>query len=354
MPQHPSVNEDNRHAATVPVRIAVLLSKQSSLALALLLRDVFLRANRLLLEERYKVELVTSTGVRSLQIGDASVTTRRIRGAYDYVIAVPFDRFTGEQVPEQTDVQCVRAQREKGAIVASACLGALTLAAAGVLDGKDATTHWAWTAHVRNLYPKVNWCVGRMISDEKEVITAGGYLATVDLALYIVGATSKREIAHRLGQSILADSVRQKQSVYARTLIEPAVEHGTLSELARWIERHLDGKLGAESLARRCNMSLRTFHRRFVAAHGATPRKFIQIKRIERAQELLRTTSKSIDEIIGRVGVSDPVSFRRVFQRELGYSPAEFRRKLRRDRVAHPKKKKFTTERTEVAEMELR
>jgi transcriptional regulator GlxA family with amidase domain len=76
-------------------------------------------------------------------------------------------------------------------------------------------------------------------------------------------------------------------------------------------------------------MSLRDFHRKFVEAFGTTPRKFIQLKRIEKAQELLRGTSKSIEQILDVVGVSDPTSFRRVFQREMGYSPADFRRKLR-------------------------
>jgi len=82
-------------------------------------------------------------------------------------------------------------------------------------------------------------------------------------------------------------------------------------------------------MARRCKMSVRSFHRKFVTVHGVTPRKFLQLKRIERVQAQLRTSHKSLEQILAEVGVSDVASFRRVFRRELGYSPAEYRRRLR-------------------------
>ncbi|HEX7115435.1 MAG TPA: helix-turn-helix domain-containing protein [Steroidobacter sp.] len=81
-------------------------------------------------------------------------------------------------------------------------------------------------------------------------------------------------------------------------------------------------------MARRCKMSVRSFHRKFVTVHGVTPCKFLQLKRIERVQAQLRTSRKSLEQILAEVGVSDVASFRRVFRRELGYSPAEYRRRL--------------------------
>lgn len=128
---------------------------------------------------------------------------------------------------------------------------------------------------------------------------------------------------------MLADSTRQRQSIYAQALIEPEVTHPELNALKGWIERHLDQPLHAIALARRCRMSLRTFHRRFASVFQMTPRKYIQLKRIEKAQKLLRASSQSIEQILTGLGVSDTASFRRVFQREVGYSPAEFRRRLR-------------------------
>lgn len=311
------------------VRVAVLVSEQSSVALALLFRAIFERANRLLGKRTYEVCFVAPRGSGTVSLQGVRLELARARGRYDYFVVTPFDGFTQEHEPGEADIRMVRAQHGKGTVVASACLGALTLASAGLLDGREATTHWAWTAVVRARYPQVNWAVHHMISDHGDVITAGGYLGVVDLALHLVGATSSRETAHQLGQLLLADSVRQRQSVFAQRLIEPSVQHGSLSDLVQWIDRHLDTTLTASDMARHCKMSLRSFHRKFVAAHGVTPRKFLQLKRIERAQEQLRTSRRSVEQILEQVGVSDVASFRRVFQREIGLSPAEYRRRLR-------------------------
>lgn len=311
------------------IRIAVLLNEHSSVALAFLLKETFVKANRILGADAYDVSFVTATGARELSVQGAQIRTLTLRGTYDYLIVPPLDRIADSYAPAAADVRAVRVQHGKGTIVASACLGALILASAGLLDGREATTHWAWMAFVRTRYPQVRWALGRMICDLRDVITAGGYLAVVDLALHIVATTSSRVTAHRLGQTLLADSIRQKQSVYAQTLIEPQVENRQLNELVRSIERNLDQPLPAADMAKRCRMSLRNFHRKFIEAYGTTPRKFVQIKRVERAQELLRNTSRSVEQVLQAVGVSDATSFRRIFQREIGYSPAEFRRKLR-------------------------
>ena len=228
----------------------------------------------------------------------------------------------------------VRAAHLKGTRVASACLGALTLASAGILDGREATTHWAWAGVVRSRFPQVRWNLQRMLCDHGDVVTAGGFLAAVDLALHVIAVTSSREVSHQLGQRLLADSVRQKQSVYAQQLIDPEVTQGPVREIARWIETHLADPLPAAMLARRSGLSLRSFHRKFSEAYGTTPRKFIQLKRIEKAQHLLRTTRRSLEQVLQAVGISDVTSFRRLFQRELGCSPSEYRRRLHAQRTA--------------------
>jgi len=313
-----------RHSTT---HIAILVGRQTSAALACLTREIFEKANRPLGREHYLVELVSARGGR-LELQGATVTTAKARGRYDYLIVPPLTGIGRDHVPDSSDAELLGRQSAKGTIVASACLGAFTLAEAGLLNGKEATTHWDWIALARSRYPQVSWSMNRMVSDQGSVITAGGYLAAVDLALYIVARTSSRPAAHALGQILLADSVRQKQSVYAQKLIDLEVEHERLKGLTGWIESHMEQPLSAAVLAKRCNMSSRTFHRRFFDAYGTTPRKFVQLKRIEKAQRLLRTTARSVEQILALVGVSDVTSFRRVFRREIGYSPAEFRRRL--------------------------
>lgn len=320
-------NVPTRSAA--PVRIAVLLSPQSSVALAFLLRAVFERANRLLGAKRYAVVFVSASGAGVLAIQDARVPARAARGRYDCLVVPPLDDVGDDYVPAPADIALARRQHVRGTVVASACLGALTLAAAGLLDGRAATTHWAWQAFVARRYPAVNWALDRMVCDLGDVVTAGGYLAVVDLALHIVAKTSGREPAHRVGQRLLADSARQRQSFYAQALIDPRAEHGTLRDLAGWVERHLEDPLSAADMARRCRMSLRSFHRRFRDAFRVTPRKYLQVKRVEKAQALLRNTSRSVEQVLQAVGVSDVASFRRVFRRELGCTPSEYRRGLR-------------------------
>lgn len=310
------------------LRIAVLLNDASSLPLGLLFRTVFERANRTLDRPRYRVELVSARPLRP-KARDVRVSTGRMRGRYDFLVVTPYEGVDTDWQPDPRDVALVKRQYARGGIVASACVGALTLAAAGVLDGREATTHWRWTAEVRTRYPEVIWNTRRMLCDQQGVITAGGYLAAVDLALHIVAATSSRETARGLGQTMLADSARQYQSVYALNLSAvPAASDGVFA-IGRWIEPRLRSAPTVADMARHCHMSLRSFHRKFREAYGVTPRKFLQLKRIEAVREQLVAGTRSIEQILEDVGVSDPASFRRVFQRELGLSPAQYRRQTR-------------------------
>ena len=297
--------------------------------MALLFRAVFERANRADGRPRYGVELVSARASRQPATADVEVHTRRPRGRYDYLVVTPYEGIDAAWRPDPADIALVRGQRRLGSIVASACLGALTLAEAGVLDGVEATTHWNWTTHARSRYPSVSWNTRRIICDQGRVITAGGYLATVDLALHIVAATGSPELARTIARMMLADSARQNQSVYALRLTEPASARGALRDMDGWIERRLHHGPTAAEMAKHCNMSLRSFHRKFRQAYGLTPRKYLQLKRVEAVRRLLGESRRGMEQILADVGVSDVTSFRRVFQRELGYSPAEFRRRLR-------------------------
>ena len=319
-----------------PLRIAVLLSDESSLPAALLFRAVFERANRMLAGPRYRLELVSAAPLHS-KAKDVRVITRRMRGRYDYLVVTPYDGIDEHWRPDPRDVALVRRQRAHGDILASACLGALTLAEAGVLDGREATTHWSWDREVRARYPQVAWNTRRILCDQRAVITAGGYLAAVDLGLHIVAATSSPETARSLGQMMLADSARQHQSLYALRLAAAPLGCGALPDIEEWLELRLRSAPTSTDMARHCNMSLRSFHRRFREAYGITPRKFLQLKRIEVVRRQLAAGARSIEQILQDVGVGDATSFRRIFHRELGLSPAEYRRQCRTAAgAAHP------------------
>jgi transcriptional regulator GlxA family with amidase domain len=297
--------------------------------MALLFREIFERANRKLGARRYRVTLVSSRARRALSAPSVSVMTRAARGRCDYLVVTPYEGIEPGWRPDPSDVALIERQHSRGAIVASSCLGALTLAEAGLLDSREATTHWSWAGHVRNRYPRVAWNTRKIVCDQGTVVTAGGYLATVDLALYIIAATSTRSIAHDLGRMMLADSARQHQSIFALRLTDPAAPGGRVSGLDAWLDGHLQTAPTAAAMAAQCNMSLRSFHRKFREVYGLTPRKYLQLKRVEAVRRLLGESRRGIGQILADVGVSDVTSFRRIFQRELGLSPAEFRRRLK-------------------------
>lgn len=312
---------------TRSLRLAVLLGERSSFALALLFRTTLAAANQLLPSPRYRVEFISARGNRSESAHGVTIDTRR-PGPCDYLVIPPFDGVEPQWSPEFVDVDLVRRAYARGSTIASACLGSLALAAAGILDQREATTHWSWGQEARRRYPQVHWDTRRILIDQQQIVTAGGYLAAVDLALHIIAKTSSRDIAHRVGRRVLADSTRQYQSIYAQQLVEPAAAGDRFAALDRWIGQQLRQSPSAADMAKRCGMSVRSFHRQFVRDRGVTPRKFLQLKRIETVRGLLGG-ALSLERILEQVGVSDPTSFRRVFQRELGVSLAEYRRRVR-------------------------
>jgi transcriptional regulator GlxA family with amidase domain len=160
------------------------------------------------------------------------------------------------------------------------------------------------------------------------VITSGGFLSVVDLCLYLIAKTVSQKIAHDMGRMLLADTVRQKQSVYAQSLVSRRVENAVFEEMENWIDQRLHLTFTLEDMAHHCKMSLRTFQRLFAQTYGTSPNKFLQLRRIEKAKHLLQTSTLSTQEVIETIGLSDIASFRKLFQRELGMSPAAFRKRM--------------------------
>jgi transcriptional regulator GlxA family with amidase domain len=234
----------------------------------------------------------------------------------------PFRARPGEE-------RLIRRAHAAGAVVHSACLGSIVLARCGILDGQEATTHWAWAQAAAERFPAVRWDARRMLVDAGGVVTAGGFLAAVDLALALVERVASRALSRELGRRLLADSVRQHQSGYATTLVSPRVEDGRLRRLEAWLDANLSSPVTVDEMAKVCHLGVRTFHRVFAAAYGCTPKKLLQTKRIEKVRRLLRDPNLSVEQAIARVGVHDVPSFRKVFRRELGLSPAEYRKRLR-------------------------
>jgi AraC family transcriptional regulator, transcriptional activator FtrA len=223
-------------------------------------------------------------------------------------------------------VDAVRAAHEAGARVASICTGAFVLAAAGLLEGRRATTHWMHAARLARQYPGIDVDPAVLYVDEGSVLTSAGKAAGIDLCLHMVRTDHGTAVANALARVLVVAPHRAGgQAQFIATPVPASDDHG-LNDLLAWAVAHLDQPLTTSDLARRAHMSPRNLSRRFTAATGSTPLQWLLTQRIHRAQELLEKTDESVDQIADRVGMGTAATLRRHFNRTAGVPPDTYRR----------------------------
>lgn len=234
-----------------------------------------------------------------------------------------------EDAPPADLVDAVRAAHEAGARVVSLCTGAFVLAAAGLLDGRRATTHWAYTEALAARYPAVEVDPDVLYVDNGSVLTSAGKAAAMDLCLHLVRCDHGSAIANTVARSLVVPPHRAGGQAQFLTAPVPAQDNQPLAELFPWAMKRLHHPLTVEDLARQANMSSRNLGRHFRSATGTTPLQWLLTQRIRRAQELLETTDDSIDAIAAAVGMGTATTLRRHFNRTFGVSPNAYRRTFR-------------------------
>lgn len=222
----------------------------------------------------------------------------------------------------------LQAWHARGATIAGVCSGVGLLAEAGLLDGKDATTHWGIAEEFRRRFPQVNLIPDRIVTDNGTVLCGGGVNAALDLSLYLVERTCGRETAMQCAKSLLIDASRTSQAGFAVLSFNKHHADRAVMEAQDWIERHHAGDLSVDALASRFNMSPRTFLRRFKAATGSTPLSYLQQVRVAAARQAIEEGSQTIEAIGHRVGYEDIAFFRTVFRRHVGMTPNAYREKF--------------------------
>jgi transcriptional regulator GlxA family with amidase domain len=233
------------------------------------------------------------------------------------------------QDPPAELVQAVRAAHEAGARVVSLCTGVFVLAAAGLLDGLRATTHWAHTDTLAARYPRVTVDPDALYVDNGRVLTSAGKAAAMDLCLHLIRRDHGAAIANIAARRLVVPPHRAGgQSQFVSTPV-PAHEDHPLAALLPWVMRRLDQPLTVEDLARQSNMSSRHLTRHFRSVTGTTPLQWLLTQRIRRAQELLESTNDSIDAIASAAGMGTATTLRRHFHRTVGVPPDTYRQTFR-------------------------
>lgn len=242
----------------------------------------------------------------------------------DTILIPPSD---ASEVLEPETVSWLREAHAKGADIASICLGAFLLAKTGLLNGKNATTHWGYANRFRKEFPKVRLKQGEIITDEGNLLCSGGANAGGDLALYLIARYQGKEVADQTARVMVMDGDRRSQSPYLMYRFDK--NHGDKPILTTqiWLEEHFSENVTVSLLADKVGMSRRTFERRFKQATGESPRRYIQRIRVEKAKRLLQEGSMTFDEITYVVGYEDSSTFSRVFKENAGLSPLGYKRK---------------------------
>ena len=208
----------------------------------------------------------------------------------------------------------------------SVCTGAFLLAAAGLLDGRRATTHWNWAARLRAQHPAVRVDADPIFIQDGPVWTSAGVTAGIDLALALVEADLGPALAIATARQLVVFMKRPGgQSQFSVPLALQSVPDGAFRDLHAWIAAHLRDDLRVERLAEQAGLSPRTFARLYAARIGRTPARTVQAMRFEAACRALEETDTPLKRIAAETGHGDEQTLRRVFQRLSGISPAEYR-----------------------------
>lgn len=219
----------------------------------------------------------------------------------------------------------LRKWHERGAIIAGVCTGVAFLAECGLLDGREATTHWGVADILRERYPKVHWRTDRFVTEDGALLCSGGIYASIDLSLYLVERFCGHEVALQTAKSLLVSMPRARQTGYSVVPLSRPHTDEKIRRAEEYLQSHLSSDVPIETLAGLAGLGQRTFIRRFKSATGRMPGAYLRSLRISAAKELLERTADPIQRVSSKIGYEDVAFFRSLFKRHTGMTPAEYR-----------------------------
>lgn len=222
----------------------------------------------------------------------------------------------------------LRARHAEGTILASVCAGAFVLAATGLLDGRAATTHWSYAETFAAQFPQVAVDTDKLIIDDGDVITAGGLMAWTDLGLRVVERELSATLMLETARILLVDPAGREQRFYSS--FAPNLHHGdkAILKVQHWLQLQASRAVTLAAMAQQAGLEERTFLRRFHKATGLKPTEYCQLLCVGKAREMLEFSHQSVEQIAWAVGYEDAGAFRKMFQKVMGLSPGEYRRRF--------------------------
>ncbi|HTN31673.1 MAG TPA: helix-turn-helix domain-containing protein [Pseudomonas sp.] len=282
-----------------------------------------------------------SPNLPSYEVRYCAVAPGRIRSDQGIVIEVT----DGLEVMEQADIiivpawsdpghpapveltEALRRAHARGALIVGLCLGAFVLGDAGLLDGREATTHWLARELFAKRFPRSHFRPDVLYVADHNIVTSAGTVAAIDCCLHLLRQRHGADAANRMARLLVTPPHRQGgQAQYIEQPMPQLPSESRLPGVLEWARGHLAEPLSLDRLADVASMSRRTFTRRFRETTGTTFIKWLHAERVARAQQLLETTDMPIECIVSEVGFGSALSLRQQFAAQLGITPSEYRR----------------------------
>ena len=251
------------------------------------------------------------------------------------VASLSVPTLTPPKIRNTAESKWLARQQNRGATIAAACTGAIMLAETGLLNGLEATLHWAYRDMFRLHYPEVrlrldqNLCV---TGQDGQIVTSGGATAWEELAMYLITRICGVEQAAKTAKFWLIPDRGESQAPFSAMTRTPSHDDSVVNECQEWAAMHYENPNPITAMVQRSGLPPTTFTRRFKHATGYRPMDYVHALRVEEAKEMLETGSDTIDHIGREVGYEDPASFRRIFKRRVGLTPSIYRRRFGRSR----------------------
>ncbi|MFD3462056.1 GlxA family transcriptional regulator [Nocardia fluminea] len=279
----------------------------------------------------YELKICTETPDPVRVIGGATMTSPYGLAEFAAADTVVVPSVADPRAPTSPElIDALRRAHSNGSRIVSICSGAFALAAAGLLDGRRATTHWRYADLLRERYPSVEVDPEPLYTDEGDILTSAGCAAGLDLALHLVRNDLGSSVANAVARRLVIQPHRAGgQAQYIESPMPPEPGDAPIARSLSWALEHLADPIGVPDLARVAGLSPRTYLRHFVRETGTTPSKWLISQRIQAALAMLENGDAPIEEIATAAGFATPVTFRHHFTRAVRTSPSSYRRTFR-------------------------